>query len=330
MLGYTDLGEKLEMVQQTYKSFTEAGKIKGALEKQLTAKFKQASDLLDKEHLVQAVKMLTDVLTVLDKSTPGAIDIDAKTQVNADVHALIEAFEKQVSGANPGKGNWKYREDVPQVPIFELNDLSNDFVEPGSDATVSVDVENIGLLAYGHDGTMVGNATLAAGKVGNALKLDGGWVTVPANELLEGGDSFTIGAWVNLEDAGKDQKIIGKPIGSGYVLAVQGGLYPEMWADNGARYTFQQGEIVSKQWTHIAITWEKNGRLIGYINGKVVANIAAGSNPIKATNHPLIIGGAPWWPNGLQTRGLVDEVKIYKQALSEQEINQLFTDNSIE
>ncbi|WP_171016680.1 GH92 family glycosyl hydrolase [Pseudalkalibacillus caeni] len=183
---------------------------------------------------------------------------------------------------------------------------------------------------YGHDGKLFENATLVAGKFGNAVKLDGGWVEVPSSELLNGGDDFTISAWVNLENATNDQKLIGKTsIGNGYVLGVNKGLYPEVWSENG-RYSFNQGEVPSNEWAHLAMTWSKNGRIKGYVNGKEVANSSASSTTIKPNDMPLIIGGAPWGPSGLQVKGLVDEVKIYKEALTAEQIGKLYNNNTLD
>ncbi|WP_408008089.1 GH92 family glycosyl hydrolase [Pseudalkalibacillus sp. A8] len=182
---------------------------------------------------------------------------------------------------------------------------------------------------YGLDGELSGNAALADGKFGKGVKLDGGWIEVPSNELLNGGDELTIGLWVNLEDPESDQKIIGKTnIGDGYVLGVNKGLYPELWAENG-RYSFTQGEIPAGEWAYLAMTWKKDGRIIGYVNGTEVANVPAGPASIKPNDNPLIIGGAPWNPESLQMKGLVDEVNVYKEALNAEQIEKLYKENTI-
>lgn len=403
-LGYGNTGEKFEHIEESYEGYRDSGDIKGALIKQFDAKFSQAEDQFEKEHFKQAAKKLDDLLKSLNKRS-GDITKDAKEVLSADINALITSVARLNTGGNPGKGQWKYKDEVEQVPVFAASELTAPTVKPGGDGTISVNVTNIGLLTgdkqidftfdgetvetktitlepgesktvtftvsdvalgihqvkinelsgtlkalhdgpvlsldfednvkdaspYGHDGTIHGDVSFVEGKVGNAIKLNGGWVEIPSSKLLNGDDEFTIGLWVNLEDSGQDQKIIGKTtIGNGYVLGVDGGLYPEMWDDSGSRFSLNNGSIASNEWTHLALTWKQNGQVIGYINGEEVASVAAGMNPIAPNDSPLIIGGAPWGPNGLQTKGLVDEVRIYKEALSSEKVKELYTGNAID
>lgn len=185
---------------------------------------------------------------------------------------------------------------------------------------------------YGFNGVLHGTATRVPGKFGNALKLDGAsWVEIPNTNLLNGGDAFTIAAWVNLENPDANQKIIGKTtIGNGYLIGVQSNeLYPELWDTGGTHHTFQSGVIPANQWVHLALTWQKDGSLIGYVNGKEVEKVSAGSDPIQPNDAPLIIGAAPWDPSSFQMKGMIDEVRIFKKALSPQEIQQLYQNNKI-
>ncbi|WP_066310823.1 GH92 family glycosyl hydrolase [Bacillus sp. FJAT-29814] len=409
LLGFENIAGQFKEVRKAYEKYLGSGDIKGSLATQFDAKFTQAEDHFSKDDFTQSAKKLEDLLNFLNTSKPENISKKAKERLSAEVSALRFSVERLIIGGNPGKGAWKNDEEVTQVPIFEISQLSSATVAPGEDATISVKVENIGLLAgekkldfyyegefkesktvsldagksetvsfmvndvplglhpfkineltgvvkalhpgpvlslsfdessgtvakdaspYGHNGTLNGSASFTQGKYGNALKLNGGYVEIPTSTLLNGDDEFTIGLWVNLPNPSADQKLIGNtPIGSGYVLGIQGGLYPEMWDTSGSRFSFNKGTIPANQWTHLVLTWKQNGKVIGYINGEEVMNISAGPNPIAPTNRPIIIGGAPWGPTGLQTIGLVDEVKIYKQALTPEQVKQLYNSNSIQ
>ncbi|WP_212974420.1 GH92 family glycosyl hydrolase [Bacillus sp. J14TS2] len=175
---------------------------------------------------------------------------------------------------------------------------------------------------YGLDGKLHGNVSRVQGQFGKAMKLDGGWIEIPGNGLLNGEDAFTITAWVNLENPEANQKILGKTTtNDGYMLGVQGGkLYPELWDAGGHHHTFEDGSILANQWVHIALTWEAGGRFIGYVNGEEVKNVSASSDPIKDNDNPFIIGGAPWDTEAFQMKGLIDEVHIYKRVLESDEI----------
>ncbi|MBV6626937.1 MAG: DUF4347 domain-containing protein [Rivularia sp. (in: Bacteria)] len=157
-----------------------------------------------------------------------------------------------------------------------------------------------------------------------ALKFDGinDYVSVNHSNSLNITDEVTIEAWVNLKNANNNQKLIGKtPIGSGYVIGVEGGkLYPEFWDSQGKVHAFQQGNIKSNEWTHIAVSWKTNGQLIGYINGEEVGRINVGSAALGTNNNNLIIGAAPWDRSSFKVDGIVDEVRIWNTARSQADI----------
>lgn len=103
LLGYGDLREKLDQVESIYQGYIEAGEIDSPLKKQLDAKFSQALDQYQKGHHKQAVKKLEDFLKHMHKKNPGSISEEAKEQLSADIHALMEAVIKVINGHKAGK-----------------------------------------------------------------------------------------------------------------------------------------------------------------------------------------------------------------------------------
>ncbi|SDJ98173.1 GH92 family glycosyl hydrolase [Sediminibacillus albus] len=229
---------------------------------------------------------------------------------------------------------------IPNVPAgihqVQVNDLSTVLHALYAGQPVlelGFNEENIGDIidssAYGHDVSVSGNASGAEGKFGKALRLDGGWAEIPHSALLNGGKQLSLSFWVNLDDAGMDQKIIGKTsIGDGYVVGVEEGIYPELWTETG-RLSFKEGTIPSHEWTHLVLTWKQGEQFTAYMNGEKVTESPAGSSPIADNENELIIGGAPWNPNSLQMKGSIDEVKMYKEVLSGEEVKQLYQNNTI-
>ncbi|HET7657794.1 MAG TPA: GH92 family glycosyl hydrolase [Bacillales bacterium] len=411
LIGYRDLEGKFDQVKEMDQKYVKSGDLKGSAEKQLSHSLRQARKQFEQGHGQQAVNQLNEFLKHMKKAKSGEISSEAKMQLSADIHALIDLVEKVTTQAPRGKGTWKYHGEIGDIAVFKASDLTTTAIEPGQNAKVSAIVENIGgapgdeqvdfyfdgkmtqtktltlkpgerqtvtftvnnipagihdvqinnltgtlraLYAgkpvlslhfdemsgtmvkdsspYGLDGTIHGNATRVQGKFGNALKLnDGSWVEVPNNDLLNGGDAFTIAAWVNLEDPAANQKIIGKTtIGNGYLIGVQSNkLYPELWDADGTYHTFQSGNIPANQWVYLTLTWQKDGNLIGYVNGKEVESVSAGSDPIQPNAAPLIIGAAPWDTSTFQMKGLIDEVRLFKKALSPEEVQQLYQNNKI-
>jgi len=173
--------------------------------------------------------------------------------------------------------------------------------------------------ATANGGTMTTNLSTSGG----ALKFDGidDYVEVLHSASLNITDSLTLEAWVNLSNPNNDQKIVGKsPMGSGYLLGViWNQLYLEIWDSSGTDHIMIAGNIPASQWTHLAVTWQTGGNMIGYINGTPVMTMTTSGNPIGANTNVLRIGGAPW-SGPHYTIGLIDDVRVYTRALSASEI----------
>ena len=116
-----------------------------------------------------------------------------------------------------------------------------------------------------------------------------------------------------------------KRYGLGYVLGVGNGhLYPEVWDEAGDQYTGQWGTIPADTWAHLALTWRSGGDMIGYVNGQEVGRTTASSRPIGVNDLPFRIGAAPWDTTQYNVNGRVDQVVMYRQALSADQIRELY------
>lgn len=89
---------------------------------------------------------------------------------------------------------------------------------------------------------------------------------------------------------------------------------------NGTDRTFSAGTIQNDVWHHIALTYDGNV-VIGYVDGKVVGKHNY-SGSITYNGSPyLVIGQKSSIIKGNYFKGFIDNVKIYKRSLSENEIN---------
>ena len=179
-------------------------------------------------------------------------------------------------------------------------------------------------VALNGDGTVTARFYPTPPGAGYALELDGAddYVHVPHAGTLNATTELTVEVWVNLPDPGPDQKVVCKietgP--GGYVLAVGGGhLYVEVRDSAGGYFSFSEGTVSANTWTHLAFTWQTGGRMIGYVSGVEVANIAAGANPIGNYPGPLVLG-ATSWDYGLPTTGQIDQVRVWGKTRTAQEI----------
>ena len=196
------------------------------------------------------------------------------------------------------------------------------------DEDLGDDVED--LSGNGNDGTIVGNGKYVEGKFNSGLSLGGpDTVDVPHSDTLEFTDELTVGVWVNLTGTA-NQKIIGKaPIGSGWVLGVNGGIYPECWDRTGANHTTTTGSIPANTWTHLALTYSSETEaMVMYINGEEVGRLNNGGLPIGQTNNTLVIGASPWgkdWPSA----GIYDEIELYNVAFDADQVRTILMEEGV-
>ncbi len=181
--------------------------------------------------------------------------------------------------------------------------------------------EVIDLSGNGNDGEIPIDGDFVDGKYSQGLSLEGpDTVDVPHSETLNFTDELTVGVWVNLVGTA-NQKVIGKsPINSGWVLGVNGGIYPECWDKNGTNHTTTQGSIAANTWAHLALTYSSaTEAMVMYIDGEEVGRLNNNGQPIGQTNNVLIIGASPWgkdWPSA----GIYDEIKLYDTAFDADQV----------
>ncbi|MEM7037290.1 MAG: LamG-like jellyroll fold domain-containing protein, partial [Bacteroidota bacterium] len=140
---------------------------------------------------------------------------------------------------------------------------------------------------------------------------------------LNPGSELTMEVWVRVHDSNWNQKIFGKlnpSFNSGYMMAVdQGKCYPEVWMP--AHYDDLQGFVPPLgYWYHFAVTVNAGDSMNVYVNGVFEGGQSIGGSSIAANNDNLIIGIAPWDLQNFQYFGYIDEVRIWDNAKTRQEI----------
>jgi hypothetical protein len=202
-------------------------------------------------------------------------------------------------------------DELEPVLYFSFDNDSGDTVEDLSD--------------NGNDGTIVGDGGFDAGKYNSGLSLGKpDYVRVAHSETLSFTGELTVGIWVSLIDTA-NQKVIGKsPTSSGFVIGVNGGIYPECWPQGGAVLTATRGSIPVNTWAHLALTYSaESENMISYINGEEVGRLSNDGLPLGATTMNLLIGVAPWDPAQWHSAGLYDEVKLYNVALDADQVKDM-------
>jgi len=188
-----------------------------------------------------------------------------------------------------------------------------------------------------NSGTISG-ATWTTGKKGGGLSFDGinDYVRTPGSSSLAiSENAITISAWVNYLNTNTHQIFIAKPYKEGshvspYFSYSMHGLFvnstqirPRFWlAIGGTAKSVSSSELLNSQtWYHLTGVYNGSTMKI-YINGVERGSVSVSGN-ITSYTTPLLIGA-----NGGFTecyKGSIDDVRIYNRALSNQEVQDLYT-----
>lgn len=179
-----------------------------------------------------------------------------------------------------------------------------------------------------------------------AVDLDGqgGYVEVADDPSLNVTDAITVMAWVNIGGVGAGnaffvvkQNPTNTP-GLAYGLAynpVDGNFFVGLDTEDsgfGPYYALQEFANVA-EWVHFAFTYQAGpGELHAYVNGSEVdlgppsqqgPDIPSGNIRTRHGRGPLRFGRQDAWPPGESANAFLDEVGIFNQALTEDDIVEL-------
>ena len=230
--------------------------------------------------------------------------LDSTYPLNRPVTAVLGNL--QIGGWDGGDRNYKGKMDDLRIYGRALSDAEAAELAAGKGPADSPAAwwkfdETGGATAAdsagGKNGDLVG-ATFGAGKVGNALELDGTnqCVRVPPVGKF---DDFTLAVWVN----------------------------PEI----------ESAEIPLHTWTHVVGAYDPAAGMAIYMNGKLVGSKPVRGGVTEPAGTDLLIGLSHEKLAPIQTErgpsmvgshmlldGLIDEVKIYDSALSPAQVSQAY------
>lgn len=270
----------------------------------------------DRDYFVNFVDFAVLAMHWLDEgcSIPfwcGRTDLDFSSTVDiADVGIFAE--------------NWLAKEDWWLQPISHWK-----FDEGEGDTAYDSAANNHGTI-YG--------ATWTTGQINGALSFDGAndYVDVGDKDILDFGasSSFSIAAWVNSNiDTPVDTIIVDKR------RVDDGGYHHEGYSfkiyvdtlyfgieDTSENSTSTAGDtpIRDNRWHHVAAVRDTaQDKLYLYLDGVLDATPAVDTTTgTLATSRSFKIGHSQYYPNFFD--GLIDDVRIYGRALSDEEIWQLY------
>ncbi len=201
--------------------------------------------------------------------------------------------------------------------------------------------EESGLVAQdasgnGHDGEVSSGAGRVPGKIGGALSFDGekDGVTVRAIEgmspQVETGE-MTLALWVRVPRMPDETGQKRRPIAAkGDLRAWEYALYLNsngkfefvVWTPEGTNHaTASGGQAVVNQWHHLAGVFEKGKSIRLSVDGKEASRSTAFTGSPQAGASPFFIARRG---DGHFFAGAVDDVRLYRRALGDEEIKGLF------
>ena len=180
-----------------------------------------------------------------------------------------------------------------------------------------------------NSGAYSGTITYDTGKSGQAVKLGDYGLQMNTGKI---GNAYTISLWVNptqnLVDNGS-LIFMGAPKGaSEYWSSVAGdggGGNIKLWSNNGSDFAWKAAftgvALAKDEWSLVTYTQSGNDAVL-YINGEAKGSGGAAIS-LNQDNSDLYLGVTNWDADGL-FNGLVDEVQVYNEALTADQVYALY------
>ncbi|MCB1097391.1 MAG: hypothetical protein KDN22_17600 [Verrucomicrobiae bacterium] len=171
---------------------------------------------------------------------------------------------------------------------------------------------------------------------GQSLDMDGGgYVEIPHADILNIEEAMTISVWVKPEGDVSWDGIVAKNPGDGsganhagnFELRLNAGnrnieLLYEQGTPNSTTSVASDNPIPEGEWSHVAVTAVRDGDILFYINGELAGEQFATPDFGWINENPLYIGNRADIGT-TQFDGKIDEVALFNEALSPEEITAL-------
>ena len=167
-------------------------------------------------------------------------------------------------------------------------------------------------------------ATFSAGKVGQALSLDGNdYVEVPSSSGLDVGQDYSIALWINPSSLVTWQALFerGSSTYSRILLWLNN---DEITIGTNSYWSSTNANLQVNNWYHIAAVHSGSTDTEKiYLNGNLIST-ATGKTSDSLNTGNLRIGRPSVYSSGYYYSGKIDEVYFYNKALSSQEVLNLY------
>jgi len=151
-------------------------------------------------------------------------------------------------------------------------------------------------------------------------------ITIAHDDLLNSNSELSISVWVK-PNSQQNAMILGKSdynSNTNYLLRTNSSGFIQFEYKDFANSNILP--LIVNDWNHIAVVSQTDNTKLVYING-VLATHTGGSSPFGLVNNALSIGarsGAEFF------NGSIDDLRIYKSALTETEVLSLYNNNTLD
>jgi len=251
--------------------------------------------------------------------------LGTKPSVGAKIGLDVQVNDNDAEGKRKSKIAWHDREDNAWENPRAFGNAQLAGLVGGwkfDETTGSTATDSSG---GNHNGTLVGNAKWAKGKIGGAVELDGhnSFVRIADKSAFDMGDQTTIACWVNIHAVPAEwMAIVTKGDNAWRLSTYRQDRKVHFSVNDSSRIAGLNGSatINADEWHHLAAVY--NGSVIQlYIDGKLDAT-QPWTGGIGKNDSDVLIGENAQRP-GRCFDGLIDDVRIYNCALSENDIKAL-------
>ncbi|QDU90593.1 PEP-CTERM motif protein [Pirellulimonas nuda] len=187
-------------------------------------------------------------------------------------------------------------------------------------------------IAGASNGTIGSAVTSAPGIIGDAFQFTGGnpnsEVSIPAFSAA-GLEQITVAFWMNPTANTTTtgfKRVISAADGFEIIIQQNTGQLGNNLYTNGSAYPLTPDPVVENQWIHVAMTSNLDGSGAGpqqiYVNGQLVADTPPLAKDAFAGGE-LKFGHRPGVGDNQRYTGLLDDIRIYNEVLSAQDIMDL-------
>jgi hypothetical protein len=254
------------------------------------------------------------------------IDLSTLTDVDLSrIEKLTIGMGKKDAPVNNGVGTM-FIDDIRLYPSTLVHHWTLD-EDTAAGATIATD------SAGDKDGAIIGAVT-GAGAVGNALSFDGTSNVEVADFSTEGLKSMTITFWMNPEvgfaTTGSYKRVISAGDNWEVVMQPDSGVLGNNFYQSGGTYPQSTVTPAEGEWTFVAMTSvlgtaANPGRMEIYLNGEL--DIAADNADDDWAGGTVLFAHRPGRGDNERYKGLLDDIRIYSEVLSQSDIEQIMTGN---